>query len=108
MQVSRLFDILPYQLAHYPKSDAIATKEGSSWRAYSTQELLDDKIPCVFLHLFGVDLHVCLCLYQFLLPLFARLLMTLSGPDQIFYHSKSTLTTPAQMLIYLWLPEFLF
>ena len=41
MQVSRLFDILPYQLAHYPKSDAIATKEGSSWRAYSTQELLD-------------------------------------------------------------------
>ena len=41
MQVSRLFDIPRYQLAHYPKSDAIATKEGGTWRAYSTQELLD-------------------------------------------------------------------
>lgn len=41
MQVARLFDILPYQLAHFPKSDAVATKEGTSWRAYSTQELLD-------------------------------------------------------------------
>ena len=41
MQVARLFDILPSQLAHFPKSDAVATKEGTSWRAYSTQELLD-------------------------------------------------------------------
>ena len=41
MQVARLFDILPYQLAHFPKSDAVTTKERNSWRAYSTQELLD-------------------------------------------------------------------
>ncbi len=41
MQVARLFDIPRYQLAHYPKSDAIATKEGAAWRSYSTQELLD-------------------------------------------------------------------
>ncbi len=41
MQVTRLFDIPPYQLAHFPKSDAIATKEGGTWRAYDTQEILD-------------------------------------------------------------------
>jgi long-chain acyl-CoA synthetase len=41
MQVERLFDIARYQLAKYPKQDAIATKENGSWRAYSTQEVID-------------------------------------------------------------------
>ncbi|MBK8498069.1 MAG: long-chain fatty acid--CoA ligase [Flavobacteriales bacterium] len=41
MPIERLFDIPPYQLAHYPKTDAIATKEGGAWRAYSTQEIID-------------------------------------------------------------------
>ncbi|HRH37510.1 MAG TPA: AMP-dependent synthetase/ligase [Flavobacteriales bacterium] len=41
MQADRLFDIPAYQLAHFPKSDAITTKESGSWRAYSTQQVLD-------------------------------------------------------------------
>ena len=41
MAVTRLFDILEHQLAHTPKVDCIATKEGGKWRPYSTQEVLD-------------------------------------------------------------------
>lgn len=41
MPVERLFDIPRHQLAHYPKADAIATKEGGEWRPYATQELID-------------------------------------------------------------------
>ena len=41
MNTDRLFDIPAYQLAHYPKAVAVATKEDGKWRAYSTQELID-------------------------------------------------------------------
>ncbi len=41
MQVTRLFDIPPYQQVHFPKSDCIVTKENGHWRSYSTQELID-------------------------------------------------------------------
>ncbi|MCW5899040.1 MAG: long-chain fatty acid--CoA ligase [Flavobacteriales bacterium] len=41
MEPKRLHDIPEYQLAHFPKDIAIATKEGGAWRGYSTQELID-------------------------------------------------------------------
>lgn len=41
MEPKRLHDIPEYQLAKYPKETAIATKEGSSWKGYSTHELID-------------------------------------------------------------------
>ena len=41
MTITRLFDILEHQLAHTPKADCIATKEGGTWRPYSTQQVLD-------------------------------------------------------------------
>src|SRR5262245_37561469 len=41
MTCDRLFDIPPFQLAHYPKAEAIASKEGGAWKAHSTQELID-------------------------------------------------------------------
>ena len=41
MTVDRLFDVPRYQLAHFPKADAIASKEKGQWRPYSTQELID-------------------------------------------------------------------
>ena len=37
---TRLFDILPYQLTHYPQKEAIGYKKGKKWEAYSTQEAL--------------------------------------------------------------------
>ena len=40
MPIQRLFDIPPYQLAHFPKADAIASKENGTWRPYSIQECI--------------------------------------------------------------------
>jgi long-chain acyl-CoA synthetase len=39
--VTRAFDILPYQLATYPKPDCLAWKEGGTWHKWSTQEVID-------------------------------------------------------------------
>ncbi|MCC2546145.1 long-chain fatty acid--CoA ligase [Hymenobacter sp. BT175] len=41
MEVRRAFDILPYQLSKFPKSDCLASKQGGVWQKISTQELLD-------------------------------------------------------------------
>jgi long-chain acyl-CoA synthetase len=41
MEIKRLHDIPEYQLGKYPKQTAIATKEGSAWKGYSTRELID-------------------------------------------------------------------
>ncbi|MFN6116944.1 MAG: AMP-dependent synthetase/ligase [Flavobacteriales bacterium] len=41
MEPTRLHDIPEYQLAKYPKDTAIATKEGGTWKGYSTRELID-------------------------------------------------------------------
>ncbi len=38
-EISRLFDVLDYQLANFPKSDSISAKENGKWRNYSTQEI---------------------------------------------------------------------
>lgn len=46
MEVTRLFDLLPYQLAKYPQQDALATKVGGTWQTYSTAKVQEtaDKI----------------------------------------------------------------
>ena len=41
MDVRRAFDILPYQLANFPKSDALASKIDGSWVPVSTQQVQD-------------------------------------------------------------------
>jgi long-chain acyl-CoA synthetase len=40
MNVTRVFDILPYQAAQFPKADMFATKVNRSWVAYSTSEVI--------------------------------------------------------------------
>ena len=38
---SRVFDLLRYQLAHCPLTDAFAQKVGGEWKTFSTKESLD-------------------------------------------------------------------
>lgn len=40
-QPSRLFDVIEYQLKHFPKSDMLVGKENNVWKKYSTQEVAD-------------------------------------------------------------------
>ncbi|MBO9731662.1 MAG: long-chain fatty acid--CoA ligase [Chitinophaga sp.] len=40
-QPQRLFDVISYQLANYPKTDMLAGKENGSWKKYSTKEVAD-------------------------------------------------------------------
>ena len=53
MEPTRLHDVLEYQLAHYPKESAIATKEGGQWKRYSTRELIDtaERVALGLMHL---------------------------------------------------------
>jgi len=39
---TRLFDVLPYQAAKYPKNDSLNFKYDGVWRAFSTQEVTDN------------------------------------------------------------------
>lgn len=44
MTATRLFDLIPQQIAKYPKDDALATKENGKWITYSSvriQEIID-------------------------------------------------------------------
>jgi len=44
MTATRLFDLIPQQIAKYPKDDALATKENGAWITYSSarvQEIID-------------------------------------------------------------------
>ncbi len=44
MAATRLFDLIPQQIAKYPKQDALATKENGTWISYSSarvQEIID-------------------------------------------------------------------
>ncbi|WP_018341685.1 AMP-dependent synthetase/ligase [Cytophaga aurantiaca] len=53
MTVTRLFDLIPQQIAKYPKSDALATKENGAWITYSStrvQEIID-KVSIGFIKL---------------------------------------------------------
>lgn len=40
-QPQRLFDVISYQLANYPKEDMLAGKENGQWQKYSTKEVAD-------------------------------------------------------------------
>jgi len=40
-QPRRLFDIIAYQLAHFPKADMLVGKENNVWKQYSTQDVAD-------------------------------------------------------------------
>lgn len=39
MNVTRLFDLIPYQLEKYPKSDALAWKNNGKWETFSTAQV---------------------------------------------------------------------
>jgi long-chain acyl-CoA synthetase len=41
MEVTRLFDLLPYQLQRNPKEDCLANKVNGTWVKYSTQQVID-------------------------------------------------------------------
>ncbi|AKD02492.1 long-chain fatty acid--CoA ligase [Pontibacter korlensis] len=41
MDVTRTFDLLPYQLHHYPQPDCLAAKVNGTWQKYSTQDVQD-------------------------------------------------------------------
>lgn len=38
---TRLFEVLPHQLAKFPQEDAFAAKENGAWRKYSTKEIIE-------------------------------------------------------------------
>jgi long-chain acyl-CoA synthetase len=40
-QPLRLFDVIAYQLKHYPKPDMLVGKEDNVWKKYSTQDVAD-------------------------------------------------------------------
>lgn len=40
MKVTRLFEFIQHQAKEFPKSDALAAKEGGVWRSYSTEEFI--------------------------------------------------------------------
>jgi long-chain acyl-CoA synthetase len=40
--VTRLFDILPYQLENYPKTDALSNKVKGEWVKYSTTDIINN------------------------------------------------------------------
>ena len=41
MNISRTFDLLPYQLQNFPQPDCLAAKVNGSWVKYSTQDVQD-------------------------------------------------------------------
>jgi long-chain acyl-CoA synthetase len=41
MAVTRIFDLIPQQIAKYPKDDALATKENGKWITYSSAQILE-------------------------------------------------------------------
>ena len=41
MEVTKLFDILPYQKAKYPQEVALAGKVGGKWKTYSTDDCIE-------------------------------------------------------------------
>ncbi len=50
MEVTRVFDLLPYQLHQFPKKDAVANKVAGKWVEYSTEEFIH-KANCISLGL---------------------------------------------------------
>ncbi len=48
MPISRLFEIPGYQLENYPQGDALAYKEGETWKKISTEQFIDtiNRLSC--------------------------------------------------------------
>jgi len=42
MEITRLFDVVPYQLENFPTDKSLSIKMGDQWKSYSTQEVLDE------------------------------------------------------------------
>ncbi|WP_373493435.1 long-chain fatty acid--CoA ligase [Aquiflexum sp.] len=51
MQISRLFDLINYQIANYDKEDALAQKLDGNWKTYSSRDLktIVDNLSLAFL-----------------------------------------------------------
>lgn len=58
MGYTRLFDIMPYQLATTPKDDCLTAKQNGNWRKYSTEEVCNtiDKLAKSLMAL-GIQHH---------------------------------------------------
>ncbi len=41
MEITRLFDVIPYQLEHYPSDKSLNIKKGKEWKSYSTKEVIE-------------------------------------------------------------------
>ncbi len=42
MEITRLFDVIPYQLENYPTDKCLSIKNGNEWKSYSTQDVIDE------------------------------------------------------------------
>lgn len=53
MEITRVFDLLPYNLETYPQTDMLACKHGQSWKKYGSQEvrIIVDQLSCGLLSL---------------------------------------------------------
>jgi long-chain acyl-CoA synthetase len=63
MEITRLFDLIPYQIATYDKEVALAKKENGSWTTYSSRKVKEtvDQLSFAFLtHGIGVGDKVAL------------------------------------------------
>lgn len=51
MQITRLFDLINYQIAKYDKEDALAQKIDGQWKKYSSRDLITivDNLSLAFL-----------------------------------------------------------
>ncbi|WP_347159592.1 AMP-dependent synthetase/ligase [Pontibacter chitinilyticus] len=56
MTISRTFDLLPYQLQHYPQPDCLAAKVNGTWKTYSTQDV-QNKVNLLSLGLLKLGIH---------------------------------------------------
>ncbi len=41
MEITRLFDVMPYQLENFPTDKSLNVKIGNEWKSYSTQDVID-------------------------------------------------------------------
>ncbi len=42
MEITRLFDVIPYQLENHPTDKCLNVKIGDQWKSYSTQDVIDE------------------------------------------------------------------
>ncbi len=42
MEITRLFDVMPYQLENFPTNKSLNIKIGNEWKSYSTQDVIDE------------------------------------------------------------------